>query len=495
MPVAYKWMPITDLGQDPRSLTDGELDSLQRVWVSQKKELIENGALEEFDKRLWREWSIETGIIENVYTLDRGITRTLIQRGIDAALIPHGASNRDSTLVARIIQDHYDALAGMFDFIAGKRELSVGYIKELHAALLRNQRTYEVVDQFGTAFEKTIEKGAYKTEPNSPLQPDGAVHAYCPPEHVAAEMDNLVRMYTEHRGTSVPPEVEAAWLHHRFTQIHPFVDGNGRVARALASLVFIKANWFPLVVTRDRWTKYIDALEKADHENLRPLVALFVEAQRNALIQATEIALDIKPVESTEEAVAALRDRLVQRGKLSVKEWLTAETTARGLVQITHNRLGEIVNKLQQEISGSGISFGNMGTHSSIGNRVVHGVRENAIKKAGQIPDFERFHSLQGLNVNIPSSTGAGPEASVPSHLWISFHPIGPKFRGLIGVVAYLAPVLVDGNPATLPDPVLVGDGTFQINYEESADAAKARFTPWLERVIVDCLDKWRRTF
>ena len=46
-------------------------------------------------------------------------------------------------------------------------------------------------------------------------------------------------MYTEHQGCGVPLEVEAAWLHHRFTQIHPFEDGNGRVARALASLVFI----------------------------------------------------------------------------------------------------------------------------------------------------------------------------------------------------------------------------------------------------------------
>ena len=53
------------------------------------------------------------------------------------------------------------------------------------------------------------------------------------------------------RRRGVPVEVEAAWLHHRFTQIHPYQDGNGRVARALASLLFIKAGWFPVVVTRD----------------------------------------------------------------------------------------------------------------------------------------------------------------------------------------------------------------------------------------------------
>jgi Fic family protein len=97
------------------------------------------------------------------------------------------------------------------------------------------------VDQLGRAFEKQLEKGQYKTEPNSPTRPDSLVHEYCPPEQVASEMDRLVAMHSEHDERGVPVEVEAAWFHHRFTQIHPFADGNGRVARAIASLVFIKA--------------------------------------------------------------------------------------------------------------------------------------------------------------------------------------------------------------------------------------------------------------
>jgi len=233
---------------------------------------------------LRREWSIETGIIENVYTLDRGVTRTLIEKGIDAALIPHGASNRDSALVARIIQDHYEALEGMFDFVGGQRQLSTGYIKELHAALLRNQDTHTVVDQFGRAFERPLEKGKYKTFSNSPTHPDGSMHAYCPPEHVAAEMDRLVEMHSQHVQRGVESEAQAAWLHHRFTQIHPFVDGNGRVARALAGLVFIRADWFPLIVNRDDWDRYIEGLEKADASDLKPLISMFVEAERKALL-------------------------------------------------------------------------------------------------------------------------------------------------------------------------------------------------------------------
>src|SRR5579863_3151332 len=141
----HKWHPITGLGDNPRSLTDGELESLWRVWQSQKKDLAEREVLNEFEQRLRREWAIETGIIEDVYTLNRGVTRTLIEKGIDAALIGHNDTNKDPVLVARVIQDHYDALDGMFDFIGGQRTLTVGYIKQLHAALLRNQDTHTVV--------------------------------------------------------------------------------------------------------------------------------------------------------------------------------------------------------------------------------------------------------------------------------------------------------------------------------------------------------------
>src|SRR5271155_3621411 len=133
MPTAHKWHPITDLGEDAASLSDGELEPLKRVLDAQKPELIESGAFDEFDKQLRREWAIETGIIENVYTLDRGVTRTLIEKGIDAALIPHGTTDRDNVLVARIIQDHYDVLEGILDFVGGQLQLSTSYVKELHA--------------------------------------------------------------------------------------------------------------------------------------------------------------------------------------------------------------------------------------------------------------------------------------------------------------------------------------------------------------------------
>ena len=114
------------------------------------------------------------------------------------------------------------------------------------------------------------------------MQKDGSVHEYCPPEQVASEMDRLIQLHHLHKAQQIPPEIESAWLHHRFTQIHPFQDGNGRVARCLASLVFIQSGWFPLVLTRDDRAVYIEASEAADRGNLSSLVNLFAKTQKQA---------------------------------------------------------------------------------------------------------------------------------------------------------------------------------------------------------------------
>ena len=97
-------------------------------------------------------------------------------------------------------------------------------------------------------------------------------------------MDRLIELHEAH--ASIPPEVEAAWLHHRFTQIHPFQDGNGRIARALATLVFVKAGWVPLVVRNEECDRYFDALGLADRGDLGNLVKLFAGLQKDGFLKA-----------------------------------------------------------------------------------------------------------------------------------------------------------------------------------------------------------------
>ena len=65
------------------------------------------------------------------------------------------------------------------------------------------------------------------------------------------------------------PPLVAAWLHHRFAQIHPFQDGNGRVTGALVSWHLVQHGYLSMGVTRHDRNDYIDALE-APHQRRLP---------------------------------------------------------------------------------------------------------------------------------------------------------------------------------------------------------------------------------
>lgn len=51
-----------------------------------------------------------------------------------------------------------------------------------------------------------------------------------------------------------------AWTHTSLVRIHPFFDGNGRVARLIANLPALRGGWPPIVVPRQRRADYIDLL-------------------------------------------------------------------------------------------------------------------------------------------------------------------------------------------------------------------------------------------
>ncbi|HKV42194.1 MAG TPA: Fic family protein, partial [Blastocatellia bacterium] len=209
----------------------------------------------------------------------------------------------------------------MFDFVARRRDLSASYIKQLHQALTRHQETVQAVDQLGRPTEVRLLRGDWKQLPNNPTRPDGDIHEYCPPEHVAAEMDRLIAMDMEHAQRDIPPEIEAAWIHHSFTQIHPFQDGNGRIARSLASLVFLRDEWFPLVVTRDTREEYIAALEEADAGSLSALVDLFTRTQKKAFVQALSLSENLlHQISPLQQVLASATDKLRARKQSNVKQ-------------------------------------------------------------------------------------------------------------------------------------------------------------------------------
>ncbi len=110
---------------------------------------------------------------------------------------------------------------------------------------------------------------------------DDTTLEYVPPEHVQSEMDRLLVYYRESAGAH--PVVRAVWLHHAFIGIHPFEDGNGRVARALTLLVLLRSKYAPLVVDRFTRADYIAALDRAGGGDPRDLIRLFARLEIMAL--------------------------------------------------------------------------------------------------------------------------------------------------------------------------------------------------------------------
>ncbi len=101
-----------------------------------------------------------------------------------------------------------------------------------------------------------------------------------PPEEVPALIDSLVErwrsQYVEITAAPVENRVEAlARFHHGFLTIHPFLDGNGRVARALLQQQAIELTGRVLEAhfTEDP-VSYYDALSAADNGNLSVLTTL-----------------------------------------------------------------------------------------------------------------------------------------------------------------------------------------------------------------------------
>ncbi|MGH2896093.1 MAG: Fic family protein [Solirubrobacteraceae bacterium] len=73
-------------------------------------------------------------------------------------------------------------------------------------------------------------------------------------------------------GVDGPELPEAlAELHARFEQIHPFLDGNGRAGRLVLNLLLIRLGYPPAIIYKGDRSRYLDALRRADQDDLGPL--------------------------------------------------------------------------------------------------------------------------------------------------------------------------------------------------------------------------------
>lgn len=143
--------------------------------------------------------------------------------------------------------------------------LTQNFIRILHKTLLREDYTVYHNLPGGEITSYVIHAGQYKTRPNSVITRYGDRFEYASPEETPALMTDLVDWYNEAEksGRYTPVEL-AALFHYRYIRIHPFEDGNGRIARLMANYI-LSRHGYPMIVVRSRnKDEYLEALHKTD---------------------------------------------------------------------------------------------------------------------------------------------------------------------------------------------------------------------------------------
>lgn len=239
-------------------------------------------------------------------TLTFGETRSLILHGLTA----HGKPMRDHL----DIEGHDSAVKAIEAAVRNEDELTEVFIRNLHRILLKEP--YESVAETpeGIRIRRTISVGDYKTIPNNVLTSTGEIYYFTPPEHVKPAMSDLIDWYRQMEDAGEHPIIVAAAFHYRFVRIHPFDDGNGRMARLLMNMILIKHGYTVAMIRREGRDDYIDHLENADRtEDLREFInyiASCCEYSLNLHLKAAR-GESIEDVDDIDKEIALFKQSLV----------------------------------------------------------------------------------------------------------------------------------------------------------------------------------------
>lgn len=216
-------------------------------------------------EKLKMEWTYDSNAIEGS-TLTLGETIFFLREGLTV----EGKPLKDF-LDAR---NHADAIDLLYEVVSNKRPITEGLQKEINVLLLKGIEYADAVDPSGKKIKKKATPGQYKKTPNTVLQLDGTIHEYTDPLHVTAEMEELIA-WIEKNIDGEHGLITGAVAHYNMVRIHPFDDGNGRGARLLMNLVFMKKGLPPAVIRNEQRRNYLHTLAAADKGDLAPFV-LFV---------------------------------------------------------------------------------------------------------------------------------------------------------------------------------------------------------------------------
>jgi hypothetical protein len=222
-----------------------------------------------------------------------------------------------------IVECNRRALVLASEAAADGRPVDENLIAVLYDVITEAQTTFRIEMPDGEKVEVELPRRQYKPGSNYLTAKDGALVPLCPASGVSDEMQRLCRQFASPTFAASHPAVQMAYAHYGIAKIHPFADGNGRLARAVASIFLMRAVGLPLVIFADQWPLYRQATHAGDYDDFQGFLdRYFVFAITTIDLATGLLARSADPIvvrdaskamlleESESAAVALVRDTL-----------------------------------------------------------------------------------------------------------------------------------------------------------------------------------------
>ncbi len=157
---------------------------------------------------------------------------------------------------ARCVFNHYKAYQMVVDHASKKLELTEDFFKDVHEQLM----------------DGIIAGGLYR---NVDIRVNGSKHTPCSYIKVYDRMNKFFYDINNYTGSVVE---QAAYAHLQIAKVHPFLDGNGRMARLMMNYVLIANGYFPVSIPMKRREEYFNCLEEFKvNKTMKPFLDLLEE--------------------------------------------------------------------------------------------------------------------------------------------------------------------------------------------------------------------------
>lgn len=367
------------------------IDQLYNEWLALQPLKPEDK--NRLDRKFMLEFNYNSNHIEG-NTLTYGQTELLLLFGkvVDEANMKDLEEMKAHNVCLRMVQEEADDKS---------HPLTETFIRQLHHTLLREDYTLYRQLPDGTTTSYVIHAGVYKTRPNSVITVTGERFEYASPEETPALMTDLVEWYNiEEQKAELSPIELAAVFHYRYIRIHPFEDGNGRIARLLVNYILTRHHYPMIVVKSKDKDRYLTALNRCDvqvgstpsvgaHAEPAQLVP-FIEYMTQCLEAALTVCIKAAKGESIEEEDDFQKQiKLLQ--KLAGKKGdnpLRADTVE-NKIDLYNKLLLPYSQKMKEELLPAFGFFENVSCWYSIGNKKL----SMDCKQQGQSLIFESLAS------------------------------------------------------------------------------------------------------